>query len=63
MNNFENIETLKKFNKSYITLVSLPVCLIPKIVRLLNLILAIYFEIKGNTWALKNKKFSYYQFY
>ncbi len=73
MNNFENIETLKKkfnwgaffltwiwglFNKSYITLVSLPVCLIPKIGGLLNLILAIYFGIKCNTWALKNKKFS-----
>lgn len=73
MNNFENIETLKNkfnwgafflgwiwglFNKSYITLISLPVSLIPKIGGLLNLILAIYFGIKGNEWALKNKKFN-----
>lgn len=73
MNNFENIESLKRrfnwgafflgwiwglFNNSYITLVGLPLIFIPKIGGIIGIILAIYFGIKGNSLALKNKKFN-----
>ena len=72
MNNFENIDILKKkfnwgaflltwiwglFNNTYITLIALPISFIPKFGGLLVFFLAIYFGIKGNKWALKNKKF------
>lgn len=72
MNNFENIDILKKkfnwgaffltwiwglFNNTYITLIVLPICFIPKIGSLLVFFLAIYFGMQGNKWALKNKKY------
>lgn len=72
MNAFDNIKSLKKkfnwgafflgwiwglFNRSYITLIQLPVVFIPKIGGLISLGLAIFFGIKGNEWALKNKNF------
>ena len=72
VNDFKNFEELKnKFNwgaffltwiwglvnNTYITLIALPISFIPKLGGLLNLLLAIYFGIKGNEWALKNKKF------
>lgn len=72
LNEFNNIEALKKnfnwgafwlgwlwglFNNSYITLIQLPIIFIPKVGSLLSLCLAIFFGIKGNTWALTNKKF------
>ena len=45
------------FNKSYITLIQLPLSLIPVIGGILNLCCAIWFGFKGNGWALKNKDF------
>ena len=63
MNNFENIDILKKkfnwgaflltwiwglFNNTYITLIALPIAFIPKFASLLGFLLAIYFGIKGN---------------
>lgn len=43
-------------NKSFITLVSIPVAFIPFIGGLVTLGLSIWFGIKGNTWAWQNKK-------
>jgi len=72
MNDFESKEYLKKkfnwgafflgwiwglLNNSYITLIQLPVAFIPKVGGILNLALAIYFGIVGNSWALNNKEF------
>lgn len=48
-------------NKSYITLVQLPVLFIPIIGTFLSLGLSIWFGIKGNAWAYKNKSFSCYE--
>lgn len=44
------------FNKTYITLIFIPICLLPSIVAIIiSGILSIYFGIKGNTWAWQNK--------
>lgn len=73
MNDFENIESLKRqfnwgafflgwiwglFNKTYITLIQIPITFIPYIGVWINLGLSIFFGIKGNTWALEKKEFS-----
>lgn len=72
INNFEDIEILKHkfnwgafllgwiwglFNKSYITLVQIPVAFIPYIGGWLSLGLAIFFGIRGNKWSLEKKQF------
>ena len=44
-------------NKSYITLISLVVAFIPMVGALVNIVLAIWFGIKGNEWAWRNKRF------
>lgn len=44
-------------NKSYITLIQLPVLFIPIIGAFLSIGLSIWFGIKGNLWAYKNKGF------
>ena len=45
------------FNKTYITLIFIPICLLPSIVAIIiSGILSIYFGIKGNTWAWQNKR-------
>lgn len=45
------------FNKSWITLIQIPLGLIPKYGWILGIICGIWFGVKGNEWALKNKKF------
>ena len=45
------------FNKSYITLIQLPLSLIPVLGGIVNLVCAIWFGFKGNSWALKNKDY------
>jgi len=72
MNNFENIYIIKKkfnwgaflmtwiwgiYNKSLIPLLLAPILFIPKVGILTYLFFAIWFGIKGNEWALKNKSF------
>ena len=45
------------FNKTYITLIILLICILPKTALLIILlVLAIWFGIKGNTWAWQNKQ-------
>lgn len=46
------------FNKTYLTLIIIPLSLVPKIGLLLTLILSVYFGTRGNRWALENKYFS-----
>ena len=73
INNFEDIEKLERkfnwgafllgwiwglFNKSYVTLVQMPVALIPYWGWWLNLGLAVFFGIRGNKWALSKKQFA-----
>ncbi|MBR6722246.1 hypothetical protein IKL64_02205 [bacterium] len=72
MNNFDNIEDLKKnfnwgafllgwiwglFNNSYVTLIQIPVIFIPHIGPWIGFGLAVFFGIKGNAWALEHKQF------
>ena len=45
------------FNKSYITLIQLPLSLIPVLGEIINLACSIWFGFKGNGWALQNKDF------
>ena len=45
------------FNKSYITLLQIPIAFIPIIGPIINIGLAVWFGKKGNEWALKNKHF------
>ncbi len=66
MNNFENIDIIKKkfnwgaflltwiwgiFNKSLIPLFLLPILFIPKVGALIYFFFAIWFGKKGNEWA------------
>lgn len=46
------------FNKTYITLLQIPIAFIPFIGPLLSMGLAVWFGKKGNEWALKNKHFN-----
>ena len=46
------------FNKSYITLLQIPIAFIPIIGPIINIGLAVWFGKKGNEWALKNKHFN-----
>ncbi len=46
------------FNKTYITLLILVAALIPIVNFIAPLALAIWFGIKGNTWAWQNKRFN-----
>ena len=72
MNNFENIDIVKKkfnwgallltwvwgiYNKSLIPLLLAPLLFIPKFGSLIYFFFAIWFGKKGNEWALKNKSF------
>lgn len=45
------------FNKSWITLIQLPLGFIPKYGIFASLLCAIWFGIKGNEWSVKNKGF------
>ena len=73
MNNFEITTEIKNkfnwgafflgwiwglFNKSYITLLQIPIAFIPFIGPVINIGLAVWFGKKGNEWALKNKHFN-----
>lgn len=75
VNNFEISEKdLKRFNwgafilgwiwgllnKSYITLIQLPILFFPILGTFISLALSIWFGIKGNSWAYKNKIFNSY---
>ncbi|MCQ2754677.1 MAG: hypothetical protein MJ231_06485 [bacterium] len=44
-------------NKSYVTLVIIPISFIPVLGGLLSFFLSVFFGIKGNQWALRNKEF------
>ncbi|MEI3268225.1 MAG: hypothetical protein V8R70_03525 [Candidatus Gastranaerophilaceae bacterium] len=72
MNNFENIDIVKKkfnwgaffltfiwgfYNKVYITLLIIPIFMVPFIGSILSLICSVWFGINGNKWALENKSF------
>ena len=45
------------FNKTYITLIVIPISMIPIIGIILNFACSIWFGINGNKWALENKEF------
>lgn len=45
-------------NKSYITLISLPIALLPVLGNLINLGLGIWYGVKGNEWAWQNKRWT-----
>ena len=72
MNNFENVENIKKKfnwgaflltwfwgigNKTYISLITIPIALIPKVGLIINIFIAIWLGFNGNKLALKNKEF------
>lgn len=46
------------YNKTYITLIQLPLLFIPKIGPLLTLICSIWFGFKGNLWTYNNVKYA-----
>ncbi len=78
MNEFDYNNKLKKFNwgafllgwiwgifnKSWITLIQIPISILPLpslIYNFINIGIMIWFGIKGNSWALHNKKFNSYE--